>query len=259
MTGIQTDQSLGLTARLSLFAPFTTPICDKNGILTQAWAHFFQQHNLVGSKLLLGPITYAQLPTPTKPPVQGAGSINIDNQPNWGTIALVTDSTVNSFGAKITTGGGSYVVLAFCDGSFWRVACGAGSGGGGGGGSLPLTATTYSGLGAPSSNEGNLALVTDSPSPTYGYILTVGGGTNIVLAYCTGTYWIVCGGVAIVPFYLQIIASTYAGLPGSPSQGDIATITDSTVNTWGASVTVGGGSHKVLVWYNGTNWTCIGV
>lgn len=258
MSGIQTDQSLGLTARLSLRAPVNTPLVDKNGLPSQQWFHFFALIQQFAAKVLLQPMAFAQLPTPTKAPIT-VGGIHVDIQPNQGTIALVTDSTVNSFGAIISAGGGSDIVLAFCDGTNWRVACGAGTSGGGGGGSLPLTPTTVSALGAPASNEGNLALVTDSPSPVYGTILTTGGGTNIVLAYCTGVSWLVCGGVATTPFYLQMVASTYSGLPASPTEGDIAALTDATTNTWGASVTVGGGSHKVLIWYNGTNWTCIGV
>ena len=58
---------------------------------------------------------------------------------------------------------------------------------------------------------------------------------------------------------LQIAtAYTFATLPSSPSVGRVARVTDSTVTTWGGTVT-GGGSNNVLCWYNGTNWTVIGV
>ena len=40
--------------------------------------------------------------------------------------------------------------------------------------------------------------------------------------------------------------------------GALAYITDSTTVTWGANITVGGGTNKVLAWYNGTNWTVVG-
>ena len=54
-------------------------------------------------------------------------------------------------------------------------------------------------------------------------------------------------------------AHTFATLPSSPSVGRVARVTDSTVTTWGGNVTTGGGSNNVLCWYNGTNWTVIGV
>lgn len=49
----------------------------------------------------------------------------------------------------------------------------------------------------------------------------------------------------------------YSGLPGAPSFGTIAAVSDSTTNTWGATIS-GGGSDKVLAFYNGSNWTVIG-
>jgi hypothetical protein len=33
---------------------------------------------------------------------------------------------------------------------------------------------------------------------------------------------------------------------------------DTTCTTWGTTVTGGGGSLRLLVWYNDTNWTLIG-
>jgi len=45
---------------------------------------------------------------------------------------------------------------------------------------------------------------------------------------------------------------TFATLPGSPTDGLRAYITDSTVNTFGAAVTVGGGSDHVPLWYDGS-------
>lgn len=54
-------------------------------------------------------------------------------------------------------------------------------------------------------------------------------------------------------------AYTFATLPSSPSVGRVARVTDSTVTTWSTAITTGGGSNNVLCWYNGTNWTVIGV
>jgi hypothetical protein len=57
--------------------------------------------------------------------------------------------------------------------------------------------------------------------------------------------------------YLLANGTTFANKPATPVAGMVAYITDSTVATWGTTV-VGGGSSKVLAWYNGTNWTVIG-
>jgi hypothetical protein len=56
---------------------------------------------------------------------------------------------------------------------------------------------------------------------------------------------------------------TYANLKGVSTnpvavEGNEYNISDSTVNTWGTNVTVGGGSNHVKVRYNGTNWTLMG-
>jgi hypothetical protein len=55
----------------------------------------------------------------------------------------------------------------------------------------------------------------------------------------------------------------FADLPGqvgvnlSPKEGMEYDITNSNTATWGATV-AGGGSNKVKVRYNGTNWTVMG-
>jgi hypothetical protein len=53
-------------------------------------------------------------------------------------------------------------------------------------------------------------------------------------------------------------ALTVATLPSSPVVGMLARVTDADAPTLGATV-VGGESDNALVWYNGTNWTVIGV
>ena len=52
-------------------------------------------------------------------------------------------------------------------------------------------------------------------------------------------------------------AKTFATLPSSPVAGMQAYITDCNTTTWGATA-AGGGANKVMVWYNGTNWTVMG-
>ncbi len=56
---------------------------------------------------------------------------------------------------------------------------------------------------------------------------------------------------------LNLIPGNFDDVPASPTHGMIAAIDDSTTDTWGATIT-GGGSKKVLGFYNGTNWTVIG-
>lgn len=49
-------------------------------------------------------------------------------------------------------------------------------------------------------------------------------------------------------------------LPGPQAAGAIACIKDSNVNVPGAVTPItGGGTYCVLAWFNGTNWTVIGV
>jgi len=53
-------------------------------------------------------------------------------------------------------------------------------------------------------------------------------------------------------------AHTVATLPGTPAVGMIARVTDATAPAVGSTVT-GGGAAAALVWYNGANWSVIGV
>jgi hypothetical protein len=50
---------------------------------------------------------------------------------------------------------------------------------------------------------------------------------------------------------------TFATLPSSPAAGMMSYITDSNTSTHGATAAAGG-ANKVMVWYNGTNWTVMG-
>jgi hypothetical protein len=52
-------------------------------------------------------------------------------------------------------------------------------------------------------------------------------------------------------------ATRFADLPTRPGVGQVQVIGDSTVNTWGATVT-GGGASTVLAWYTGAHWSVIG-
>jgi hypothetical protein len=52
-------------------------------------------------------------------------------------------------------------------------------------------------------------------------------------------------------------AVTFANLPAAPTLGMVRVVSDGTETTVGA-VANGGGSAKVMVWYNGTAWRIIG-
>jgi hypothetical protein len=54
------------------------------------------------------------------------------------------------------------------------------------------------------------------------------------------------------------VSSTVANLPATPVVGMIARVTDATAPAVGSTVT-GGGAANALCWYNGTNWTVLGV
>jgi hypothetical protein len=55
-----------------------------------------------------------------------------------------------------------------------------------------------------------------------------------------------------------VTALTVATLPASPTVGMIARVTNALSPTIGSTV-AGGGSANALCWYNGTNWTVLGI
>ena len=77
----------------------------------------------------------------------------------------------------------------------------------------------------------------------------VAASAGTVLTAGTGGFSFQLPAPYIAPQY------TFATLPASPFKGQTAVVTDSTVNTWGTAITVGGGAIPVLAFFNGTNWT----
>ena len=51
-----------------------------------------------------------------------------------------------------------------------------------------------------------------------------------------------------------LMPRNFASLPASPAVGTIACVTDAPTSAVGSSITGGGGSSVVLVWYNGAHW-----
>jgi hypothetical protein len=80
------------------------------------------------------------------------------------------------------------------------------------------------------------------------------GGTGAGWALPTNAYTALIQNCNVQPLW------TYSQLPSVSNalEGDEFDITDSTTATWGANVTTGGGSNRVRVRYNGTNWTVVG-
>jgi len=90
------------------------------------------------------------------------------------------------------------------------------------------------------------------------------GGAALVISNTQDIYF---HASSKVKFFTPILLNGYAfaSLPGN-TNGLVASLTDgkatncgdSACTTFGTTVTGGGGSLKLLVWYNGSNWTLIG-
>jgi hypothetical protein len=63
--------------------------------------------------------------------------------------------------------------------------------------------------------------------------------------------------VVIPPDVLQLSPVAFASLPAVPLSGMVSCVSNSSVNGFGNTAN-GSGALKVLVWYNGANWTVIG-
>lgn len=140
-------------------------------------------------------------------------------------------------------------------------------GGSGSGFSIAVAATGF-GLG----NGGNLTSISN---------LYYGTGPTVTLAQTGLNAWLAApnsltsigdrlttvalADIDIFGIVPRLGGQVFVGLP-TPAAGMYAYITDglaancgdSACTTWGTTITGGGGSLKLLAWYNGTNWTLIG-
>jgi len=80
-------------------------------------------------------------------------------------------------------------------------------------------------------------------------------GTNVTIgnAYALD----IVSGPALFRGGSTLLGSTYANRPAGVEAGTMAYITDSNTATWRATI-AGGGANKVIAWYDGTNWLCMG-
>jgi hypothetical protein len=104
------------------------------------------------------------------------------------------------------------------------------------------------------SNYVRVALSSTSTAVTLSAETAGTGADNIPLNLtAAGTGTIKVNSVAEV-----VVSSTVAGLPAAPAVGMLTRVTDATAPAVGVTV-VGGGAAAALVWYNGANWSVIGV
>jgi hypothetical protein len=104
------------------------------------------------------------------------------------------------------------------------------------------------------SNYVRAALSSTSTAVTLAAETAGTGADNIPLNLtAAGTGTIKVNSVAEV-----VVSSTVAGLPAAPVVGMLTRVTDATAPVVGMTV-AGGGAAAALVWYNGANWSVIGV
>ena len=104
------------------------------------------------------------------------------------------------------------------------------------------------------SNYVRVALSSSSTAVTLAAETAGTGADNIPLNLtAAGTGTVKVNSVAEV-----VVSSTVAGLPTAPVVGMLTRVTDATAPAVGVTVT-GGGAAAALVWYNGANWSVIGV
>jgi hypothetical protein len=95
-------------------------------------------------------------------------------------------------------------------------------------------------------------------------IQSAGGGTSLINATGgSGALALLTGNAEKLRLdnvgSVRVVAAlTVATLPGTPAVGMIARVTDATAPAVGVTVT-GGGAAAALVWYNGANWSVLGV
>lgn len=108
--------------------------------------------------------------------------------------------------------------------------------------------------------HGNIAGQSIVVNGTFNSGITSAGVATLYQANIANGLFVNPGGAGIGAYLtgpVVLTPETYVNSAacGSGSKGNLATITDSTVNTWGSAITTGGGSDIVFAFCNGTNYT----
>jgi len=90
------------------------------------------------------------------------------------------------------------------------------------------------------------ALMADNGTSTSNILTLRDNGSNVLQ--------VLDGGIMVMGNTVRLKSYTVATLP-TGVEGDLAYVTDANAPIYNATVS-GGGSTKILVFYNGTNWTC---
>lgn len=104
---------------------------------------------------------------------------------------------------------------------------------------------------------GDCLNATDKTLSYHFWGMTLPTGAATLISDCSGVVNLFPQGIQtptnlLTPNTFATLAACAAGI-----KGQTATVTDSTVNTWGTTIT-GGGANNVLAFCNGTNWTVTG-
>ena len=134
------------------------------------------------------------------------------------------------------------------------------------GSNVNVSSNLFVSVNATITNSITSSSLTTSANVTAGNLTTSGrlsvtGNSNVGLNSNVGGILSVTGNIVCVSSVQAsklLCGSTDTGNLGTPVLGAIQVVTNATSPTIG-NVIAGGGTAKALVWYNGSNWTVIGV
>lgn len=110
----------------------------------------------------------------------------------------------------------------------------------------------WTSVGSSSSDQANATNIDVAINRSAAGVMEVNNGTAGTLRDFKGRAY-QYGGVAYAN-----LPTAAAGIQAYITDGATGNCADGTCTTWGTNVTGGGGSLKLLVWYNGSNWTLVG-
>lgn len=108
------------------------------------------------------------------------------------------------------------------------------------------------------SGQTMLVGVTNPPDDDHSPSISLDGPNNAITLSASGNIVVGSGFKTFGTGGFYSTAVHFAALPVSPlTLGQVAVIDDATVSAAGSIVSVGGGSTKALIFYNGTNWVVV--